>query len=44
VLPGEYLTQPSEDGGNEGRRFIRIALVHDLETTDAGLGRLASML
>ena len=44
VLPGEYLTQPSDDGGNDGRRFIRIALVHDPETTDAGLRRLASML
>ncbi len=44
VLPGEYLTQPSDDGANEGRRFIRIALVHDPETTRNGLERLASML
>ncbi len=44
VLPGEYLTQPSADGGNEGRRFVRVALVHDLPTTEAGLQRLASVL
>jgi len=44
VLPGEYLTQPAPDRGNEGRRFIRIALVHDPQTTDTGLQRLASML
>lgn len=44
LLPGEYLTQPSADGGNEGRRFVRVALVHDPQTTAAGLERLASML
>ena len=44
VLPGEYLTQPAPDGSNEGRRFVRIALVHDPKTTAAGLERLASML
>lgn len=44
LLPGEYLTQPAPDGSNEGRRFVRVALVHDLQTTDAGLARLASLL
>jgi aspartate/methionine/tyrosine aminotransferase len=44
VLPGEYLTQPAPDGANDGRRFIRVALVHDPRTTAAGLERLASML
>ena len=44
VLPGEYLTQPAPDGSNEGQRFIRVALVHDPQTTEAGLQRLASML
>lgn len=44
VLPGEYLTQPAADGSNDGRQFIRIALVHDPETTDEGLRRLASLL
>ena len=44
VLPGEYLTQPAPNGSNEGQRFIRVALVHDPQTTEAGLQRLASML
>jgi hypothetical protein len=44
VLPGEYLTQPLADGRNDGRSFIRIALVQDLPVTDEGLARLASLL
>ena len=44
VLPGEYLTQPLPDGRNDGRSFIRIALVQDLPVTDEGLARLASLL
>jgi N-succinyldiaminopimelate aminotransferase len=44
VLPGEYLTQPDPNGGNDGRRFIRVALVHDLQTTSQGLERLADVL
>jgi aspartate/methionine/tyrosine aminotransferase len=44
VLPGEYLTQPLADGTNEGREYIRIALVQDLPVTDEGLSRLASLL
>ena len=44
VLPGAYLTQPDTDGSNAGNAFIRIALVHDSETTVAGLSRLAAAL
>lgn len=44
VLPGEYLTQPDADGANGGHAFVRIALVHDPETTREGLTRLASAL
>ncbi len=44
VLPGAYLTQPGPDGSNDGDPFIRIALVHDAETTRTGLSRLASAL
>ncbi len=44
VLPGEYLTQPDADGANGGHAFVRIALVHDPETTWEGLTRLASAL
>jgi hypothetical protein len=44
VLPGEYLTQPADDGTNAGRHFVRVALVHDLPVVDEGLARLASLL
>ena len=44
VLPGAYLTQPDADGANAGHAFVRIALVHDPETTHAGLSRLAAAL
>lgn len=39
VLPGKYLAR---DG--VGDRFIRVALVHDLETTEQALTRLAEIL
>lgn len=39
VLPGKYLAR---DG--VGDRFIRVALVHDLETTDQALTRLAAIV
>ena len=44
VLPGAYLTQPGPDGTNDGRAYVRVALVHDPETTVAGLARLAEGL
>ena len=44
LLPGEYLTQPADDGSNAGRGFVRVALVHDLPVVDEGLARLASLL
>lgn len=44
VLPGEYLTQPLPDGTNEGRPFVRVALVHDPDSTRDGLSRLAQAL
>jgi aspartate/methionine/tyrosine aminotransferase len=44
LLPGEFLTQPAPAGGNDGRGFVRIALVHDLDTTATGLARLAAAL
>lgn len=44
VLPGAFLTQPGPDGTNDGDAFVRIALVHDPETTVAGLSRLAAGL
>lgn len=44
ALPGAYLTKPSADGGNAGAKYLRLALVHDLETTEAALTRLAQVL
>jgi aspartate/methionine/tyrosine aminotransferase len=44
VLPGAFLTQAGPDGTNEGDAYVRVALVHDPETTSAGLSRLASVL
>ncbi len=44
VLPGAFLTQPGPDGTNAGDAYIRVALVHDPETTLAGLSRLASAI
>ena len=44
VLPGAYLTQPDAGGNNAGHGFVRIALVHDPDTTREGLARLAGAL
>jgi N-succinyldiaminopimelate aminotransferase len=44
VLPGAYLTRAVAGGINPGQPYIRIALVHDLETTEAALARLARVL
>lgn len=43
VLPGGYLAR-DVDGENPGKRYIRIALVQDLETTRAALTRIAELL
>ena len=40
VLPGEYLAQTDAGGENPGRRFIRVALVHDIETTRDAITRI----
>ena len=44
VLPGRYLSIQDTKGHNPGKNFIRIALVHDLETTYKGLIRIVSVL
>ncbi len=44
VLPGAYLGRPDEHGDNPGAGAIRVAMVHDLETTDAALRRIAATL
>jgi len=47
VLPGAYMgreTEPGKVQSNPGFRFIRVALVHDLSTIEATLGRMGEIL
>lgn len=44
VLPGAYLAKEDQHGVNPGSKYVRIALVHDLDTCDQALGRIASIL
>jgi N-succinyldiaminopimelate aminotransferase len=44
VLPGAYLTKPQTDQADPGRDFVRVALVHDAETTREGLARIVATL
>ena len=44
VLPGAYLAAEDSVDGNPGHRYIRVALVHDLATTEVALTRLAAVL
>lgn len=43
VLPGAYLARDS-DAGNPGAAYIRVALVHDLDTTRRALAAMAEVL
>jgi N-succinyldiaminopimelate aminotransferase len=42
VVPGRYLAHPEADRGNPGEGFIRVAMVHDHETTAEALHRLVA--
>ena len=44
TLPGAYIARTNARGENPGQRYIRIALVHDDATIEAGLTRLAQVL
>ena len=44
VLPGAYLAREDASGSNPGAPFIRIALVHDLDTVTAALRRVIKVL
>ena len=44
VLPGAYLGRPDATGRNPGAAAIRVALVHDLATTELALSRLVETL
>jgi len=44
VLPGAYLTQALAHKANPGRDFVRVALVHDADTTREALARMVATL
>jgi N-succinyldiaminopimelate aminotransferase len=45
VVPGAYLgREDPDDGHNPGAHAIRVALVHDLATTEQALNRLVAAL
>jgi len=44
VLPGAYLTQAQPDRVNPGQNFVRVALVHDADTTREALVRMVATL
>jgi aspartate/methionine/tyrosine aminotransferase len=44
VVPGRYLAQAQADGSNPGEGFIRVAMVHDRDTTAEALHRLVAAL
>lgn len=44
VLPGAFLSRPDLSGTNPGDTYIRVALVHDFETTTTALNRMFDIL
>jgi N-succinyldiaminopimelate aminotransferase len=44
VLPGRYIARDQADGSNPGADFIRVAMVHDKETTEEALHRIVAVL
>lgn len=44
VLPGAYLSRPGPDQTSPGDPYIRVALVHDRETTSTALRRMFDIL
>jgi aspartate/methionine/tyrosine aminotransferase len=44
VLPGAYLTHGQPGGENPGEQFVRVALVHDADTTREALMRVVATL
>lgn len=44
VLPGRYTARDQADGSNPGADYIRVAMVHDKETTAEALHRIVAVL
>jgi N-succinyldiaminopimelate aminotransferase len=44
VLPGRYAARDQNDGSNPGENYIRVAMVHNKETTAEALHRIVAVL
>jgi N-succinyldiaminopimelate aminotransferase len=44
VLPGRYAARDQDDGSNPGADYIRVAMVHDRDTTAEALHRIVATL
>jgi N-succinyldiaminopimelate aminotransferase len=44
VLPGRYCAREQDDGSNPGADYIRVAMVHDKQTTAEALHRIVAVL
>jgi N-succinyldiaminopimelate aminotransferase len=44
TLPGAYIARENARGDNPGKRYIRVAIVHDDATIAAGLSRMVQVL
>jgi N-succinyldiaminopimelate aminotransferase len=44
VLPGSYAAREQDDGSNPGAGYIRVAMVHDRDTTAEALRRIVGVL
>jgi N-succinyldiaminopimelate aminotransferase len=44
VLPGRYCAREQPDGSNPGADYVRVAMVHDKETTAEALHRIVAVL
>jgi aspartate/methionine/tyrosine aminotransferase len=44
VLPGRYIARDQLDGFNPGADYIRVAMVHDMESTAEALRRIVAVL
>lgn len=44
VLPGRYAARDQDDGSNPGADYVRVAMVHDKETTAEALHRIVAVL
>lgn len=44
VIPGEYFAKTDETGGNPGKPYIRVALVHEQSIVEEAMQRIANII